>query len=119
MPAISTLPLSFIFYGLGILAEVATFFVLDGSLLMLAALCLALVARARPGGAIGHSLWLAIFGLVLFSLAHPVQAWFYEQTNYAPDLLGIVHRLIIIPAFFLFAISITYAAHALNQSGAD
>ncbi len=108
--------LSFIFYGLGIVAEVVAFFVLDGSLVILATLCLALVVRARLGGAIGHSLWLAVFGLLLFSLAHPVQAWFYEQTNYAPDLLGIVHRLIVIPAFLLFAISITYAAHALNQS---
>ncbi|HLW02319.1 MAG TPA: hypothetical protein VKT82_26925 [Ktedonobacterales bacterium] len=108
--------LSFIFYGLGLLAEVAAFFMLDGSLLILAALCLALVVRARLGGAIGHSLWLAVFGLILFSLAHPVQAWFYEQTDYAPDLLGIVHRLIVIPAFFLFAISITYAANALHQS---
>jgi hypothetical protein len=110
--------LSFVFYGLGLVAEVFAFFILDGSLLILAMLCLALVARAQLGGAIGHSLWLAIVGLMLFSLAHPAQAWFYEQTNYAPDLLGIVHRLIVIPAFLLFAISITHAANALHQSAA-
>lgn len=106
----------FIFYGIGILAETATFIALDGSLVLLSALCMALVVRAQLGGAIGRSLWLSLFGLMLFSLAHPVQAWFYEQTNYAPDLLGIVHRLIVIPTFFLFAISITNAARALNQS---
>jgi hypothetical protein len=113
---ISSSAFSFIFYGLGVLAETAAFITLDGSLIILSAICLILAARTRLGGAIGRSLWLALLGLLLFSLAHPVQAWFYEQTNYAPDLLGIVHRLIVIPSFFLFAIGITNAAHALNQS---
>jgi hypothetical protein len=107
---------SFILYGVGALAETAAFFALDGSLILLSGICLALLIRAGLGGPIGRSLWLAILGLLLFTLAHPIQVWFYEQTNYAPDLLGIIHRLIVIPALFLFAISITNAAHTLNQS---
>lgn len=106
----------FILYGAGALAETTTFVVLDGSLLILAGACFVLVVRARLGGPIGRSLWLALLGLVLFSLAHPVQVWFYEQTSYAPDLLGIAHRLIVIPAFFLFALSISSAARSLNQA---
>ncbi len=107
---------SFIFYGAGAVTETATFIALDGSLLILSGVCLALVVRARLGGPIGHALWLSLLGLLLFSLAHPVQAWFYEQTNYAPDFLGIIHRLVVIPAFLLFAVSITNAAHSLRQS---
>lgn len=115
---ISSSTLSFILYGAGSLAETATFIILDGSLLVLSGTCMALVVRARLGGPIGRSLWLALLGLVLFSLAHPVQAWFYAQTNYPPDLLGIVHRLIVIPAFFLFAISISNVARSFNQAAA-
>lgn len=113
---VSSSAFSFILNGIGVLAESVAFILLDGSLLILVCTCVALVVRARLGGPIGRSLWLALLGLVLFSLAHPVQVWFYEQTNYAPDLLGIVHRLIVIPAFFLFALSISSAAHSLNQA---
>lgn len=109
--------LSFILYGLGPLAEAWVFVGLDSSLVLLSGVCLALVVRAHLGGAIGRSLWLALLGLVIFSLAHPLQAWFYEETTIAPSLLGIVHRLIVIPAFFLFAFSITSVARSVKFTG--
>lgn len=107
---------SFILYGVGALAETVAFFALDGSLLLLAGISLIFIVRAQLGGTIGHSLWLALLGLLLFSLAHPVQVWFYATTNYPSDLLGAVHRLIVMPAFFLFAFSITRVVRSLARS---
>lgn len=107
---------SFILYGVGALAEVVAFLALDGSIILLSGVCLILVLRARLGGTIGRSLWQAVLGLLIFSMAHPVQAWFYEQTDYPPDTLAILHRLIVIPAFCLFALSITSVARTLSQS---
>ena len=109
--------LSFILYGVGPLAEAWAFVGLDSGLVLLSGVCLALVIRARLGGAVGRSLWLALLGLVIFSLAHPLQAWLYEETTIAPSLLGIVHRLIVIPAFFLFAFSITSVARSVKFTG--
>src|SRR5262249_52538658 len=43
---------SFILYGAGALAETATFFALDGCLVLLTGVALALFARARLGGAV-------------------------------------------------------------------
>jgi hypothetical protein len=107
---------SFILYGAGALAETVTFLALDGSLLLLTTVSLALFVRTRLGGAVGRSLRLALLGLLLFCLAHPVQAWLYENTTYAPDLLGVAHRLFVMPAFFLFAWSITGLARSLSSS---
>jgi hypothetical protein len=107
---------SFILYGAGALTETVTFLVLDGSLLLMTVVSLALFARTQLGGAIGGSLRLALLGLLLFSLAHPVQAWLYEETTYAPDLLGVAHRLFVMPAFFLFAWSINGVVRSLSAS---
>lgn len=107
---------SFILYGIGALAETVAFLALDGSIILLAGVCLILVLRARLGGTIGRSLWQGMLGLLIFSMAHPVQVWFYEQTSYPPDTLAMLHRLIVIPAFCLFAISITSVARTLSQS---
>lgn len=106
--------LCFILYGLGPLSETLAFIGLECGLILLSITCLALVTRARLGGTVGRSLWQAVLGLLLFSLAHPVQVWFYEETSYAPELLGIIHRLIVIPAFFFFAWSITGVARGLK-----
>ncbi len=110
--------LSFILYGVEPLAEAWAFVGLDSGLLLLSGICLALVIRAHLGGAIGRSLWLALVGLLIFSLAHPLQVWFYEETTIAPSLLGIVHRLFVIPAFFLFAFSLTNVARSVKFSPA-
>lgn len=109
--------LSFILYGVGPLAEAWAFIGLDSGLVLLSGVCLGLVIRARLGGAVGRSLWVALLGLLIFSLAHPLQVWFYEETTIAPSLLGIIHRLIVIPAFFLFAFSITNVARSVKFTG--
>jgi len=113
--AISIGALSFVVYGLNPEAEVAAFIGLDGSLLLMTLLCIILLIRTRVGGDIGRSLWLATLGLLIFSLAHPFQAWLYEQTDGAPGELSIVHRLIVMPAFVLFAISITQLARNMSR----
>jgi hypothetical protein len=107
---------SFILYGINALAETVAFVALDGSIVLLAGACLILVVRARLGGGIGRSLWQAMLGLIIFSMAHPVQVWFYEQATYSQDTLAILHRLIVIPAFCLFAVSMTSVARTLSQN---
>ena len=92
--------LSFSLYGVESLAEALAFAGLDSGLILLSGICLALV------------------GLLIFSVAHPLQVWFYEETTIAPSLLGIVHRLFVIPAFFLFAFSLTNVARSVKFSPA-
>ncbi len=110
--------LSFILYGFSFEAEFWAFVGLDGSLLLLSGVCAFLVWRARLGGPVGTSLWFALLGLFIFSLAHPLQAWLYEQTNYTPGTLGVLHRAVVIPAFCLFAISLTNLGQKLSRSKA-
>ncbi|HEY7350802.1 MAG TPA: hypothetical protein VH599_21005 [Ktedonobacterales bacterium] len=107
---------SFILYGFSPQAEVAAFFGLDGSITITAGLCILLLARARIGGVVGHSLWLAMLGLLIFSLAHPLQAWLYDETSLSGDTLAILHRLIIMPSLLLFAVSMTGLARKLSAS---
>ncbi|HEY7356023.1 MAG TPA: hypothetical protein VH590_06135 [Ktedonobacterales bacterium] len=107
---------SFILYGFSPEAEIIALIGLDGSLILIAAVCVFLLLRARIGGVIGSSLWLAMLGLLLFSLAHPLQAWLYETTNLSADTLAVLHRLIAGPAFILFALSIARLAHGLGHS---
>ncbi|HEY7122314.1 MAG TPA: hypothetical protein VH540_00040 [Ktedonobacterales bacterium] len=110
--------LSFILYGFSFEAEFWAFVGLDGSLVLLSGVCVFLVLRARLGGPIGSSLWFALLGLLIFSLAHPLQAWLYEQETYTPGTLGVLHRAVVIPAFCLFAISITNLGQKLSRSKA-
>ncbi|HEY7357155.1 MAG TPA: hypothetical protein VH590_11835 [Ktedonobacterales bacterium] len=107
---------SFIIYGFSLVAEVWAFIWLEVGLVLLVSVCLALVLRARLGGAVGRSLWLAMLGLLIFGMAHPVQVWFYLNSNLTPGELGALHRLVVIPAFFLFAISITRLGQQLDRS---
>jgi hypothetical protein len=108
--------LSFIVYGFSLLAEGWAFLWMECGLIALLAVCLALVLRARLGGSIGRSLWLAMLGLVIFGMAHPVQTWFYLNTAFAPGTLSVMHRLVVIPAFILFAISITRLGQQVDRS---
>ena len=108
--------LSFIFSGFSPEALLVALVGLDAGLLILAGLCVALLTRARLGGIIGRSLWLAMLGLLLFSLAHPLNIWLIEQTNLSGNLLAILHRVIVIPALMLFALSITRLARQLNRA---
>ncbi len=107
--------LSFILYGISPAAETLALIGLDGSLIFITLFCLLLLLWAQIGGTVGHSLWTALFGLLLFSLAHPSLVILYEHTNSTPGTLSLLHRLIVMPAFFLFAISISSLAHTLRQ----
>lgn len=107
---------SFIIYGFSLVAEVWAFIWLEVGLVLLLIICLILVLRARLGGAVGRSLWLAMLGLFIFGMAHPVQVWFYLNTDFTPGVLGVLHRLVVIPTFFLFAISITRLGQQLDRS---
>ncbi len=107
--------LSFVLYGFSLVAEAWAFIWLDGSLMLLLGICLVLLLRARLGGTIGYSLWLAMLGLFIFGMAHPLQIWFYLNTTYDPGTLALLHRLAVIPAFFLFAISITRLGQKLDR----
>lgn len=106
--------LCFIFYGFTPEAEIIALIGLDGGLLFTAGLCVFLLLRARIGGVIGRSLWLALLGLLLFSLAHPLQIWLIEGTNLPVTTLAVLHRLIVMPSFILFALSIARAAHSMS-----
>ena len=108
--------LGFIVYGFSLVAEGWAFLWMEASLITLIAVCLVLVIRARLGGSIGRSLWLAMLGLLIFGMAHPVQVWFYLNTTLAPGELAVLHRLVVIPAFLLFASSITRLGQQVDRS---
>ncbi len=108
--------LSFIVYGFSLVAEGWAFIWMECGLIGMLVVCLALMLRARLGGSIGHSLWLALLGLFIFGMAHPVQVWFYLNTSYAPGVLAVLHRLVVIPAFVLFAICITRLGQEVDRS---
>ncbi len=108
--------LSFTLYGISPQAETAALIGLDTSIAITTVLCIALLLRARVGGVIGRSLWLAMLGLLLFSLDHPFQMWLGDKTGFPDDILAIVHRLIVIPALLLFALSIGRLARRLSIS---
>ncbi len=107
---------SFILYGVSPAGELVAFIGLDSLLIFMALLCLILVIRARIGGVIGRSLWFAMLGLLLFCLAHPLQLVLYDKLNLPSGANDILHRLIVIPALLLFALSITRLGRKLNVS---
>ncbi|HEY7346704.1 MAG TPA: hypothetical protein VH599_00200 [Ktedonobacterales bacterium] len=104
---------SFIIYGFSLLAVVWASFAMDAGIILLSVACGIQVRRAHLGGAVGGALWLALAGLLIFSLAHPVQTWGSVTDIVAGPLLPLVHRLVVIPAFLLFSASITRLSRAL------
>lgn len=114
--AIAAGALSFVISGFSSEAVFVALFGLDAGLLIITGVCVALLVRARLGGIFGRSLWLAMLGLLLFSLAHPLQIWLVAETHLSAGLLAILHRGIVIPALLLFALSITRLARQLNQT---
>jgi hypothetical protein len=107
--------LSFIVYGVAPEAEAVAFAGVNACLIVMAGVCCVLLVRARIRGAVGSSLWLALLGVVIFSLAHPLQAWMVLQPG-LPDYNEVFHRLLVMPAFFLFALSLTHLARRLSQN---
>lgn len=109
--------LSFILYGVAPEAGAVAFAGINACLIMLASVCCVLLVRARIRGAVGSSLWLALVGVIVFSLAHPLQAWTVLQPS-VPSYGPVLHRLLVMPAFFLFALSMTHLARRLSQNAA-
>lgn len=107
---------SFVLFGISPEAEAAAFIALDGVILIIAGLCIVLLLRTRIGGVIGRCLWLAMVGLLVFSLAHPLQVWLYGGIGLPDTTLAIVHRLIVMPSLMLFALSLTSLARKLSIS---
>lgn len=107
---------SVIFYGFSTEAEVVALIGLESGLFLLTGLCVVLLVRARLKGVVGRSLWLSMLGLLLFSLAHPLQIWLIEATTLSGDFLAVLHRIIVMPALILFALSMTRLAYQLNQT---
>ncbi len=57
---------------------------------------------------------MALVGLLIFSLAHPVQTW-VSVAQILPEGLGpLLHRLVVIPAFILFSASIARLSRAMT-----
>jgi hypothetical protein len=105
--------LSFIIYGFNLAAVIWASVALDAGIVLLTLTCAFQVWRARLGGAIGGALYLALTGLVIFSLAHPVQTWFSVMQIVSGPIVPLLHRLAVIPAFLLFSASITRLSRAL------
>lgn len=106
--------LSFIIYGLSASAVVWATVGISAGLVLLTAVCLVQVLRARLGGMVGSALWLALIGLVVFCLVHPLQSWLFDARIIVPSPISpVLHRLFVIPAFLLFSASIARLSRGL------
>jgi hypothetical protein len=105
--------LSFIIYGFSLAAVIWASIAVDAGIVLLSGACAAQIWRARLGGAVGGALWLALTGLLIFSLAHPVQTWLFAAQLVSGPITPLLHRLVVIPAFLLFSASITRLSRAL------
>jgi hypothetical protein len=104
---------SFILYGLSTLAVAWAAWALQASLVLLTIACAAQVLRARLGGSVGRALRWALFGLLVFSLVHPIEAWLISIQALAPlPYASLLHRVFVIPAFLLFSIGISALSRA-------
>jgi hypothetical protein len=107
------LALSFIVYGFKIETVFWALMALNAGIVVLALACAVQVWRAHLGGALGGALYLALFGLLIFSLAHPAQTWFSAAHLVSGPIVPLLHRMAVIPAFLLFSASITRLSRAL------
>ncbi|HEY7355208.1 MAG TPA: hypothetical protein VH590_02045 [Ktedonobacterales bacterium] len=107
------LALSFIVYGFKIETVFWALMALNAGIAVLALACVVQVWRAHLGGALGGALYLALLGLLIFSLAHPAQTWFSTADIVSGPIVPLLHRLAVIPAFLLFSASIARLSRAL------
>lgn len=106
--------LSFIIYGLSASAVVWATVGISAGLILLTVVCLVQVLRARLGGMVGSALWLALIGLMVFCLVHPLQSWLFDARIITPTPISpVLHRLFVIPAFLLFSASIARLSRGL------
>jgi hypothetical protein len=107
------LAISFIIYGFKLETVFWAVMVLNAGIIVLALACTLQVWRARLGGAMGTALYLALLGLLIFSLGHPVQTWLIASQIVSGPIVPLLHRLGVIPAFLLFSASIARLSRAL------
>ncbi len=108
--------LSFIIYGLSASAVVWATVGISAGLILLTVVCLVQVLRARLGGMVGSALWLALLGLIVFCLVHPLQAWLFDARLITPSPISpVLHRLFVIPAFLLFSASMARLSRGLTS----
>ncbi len=107
------LAISFIVYGFKLETVFWALMALNVGITILALACAFQVWRAHLGGALGGALYLALLGLLIFSLAHPAQTWFSLADIVSGPIVPLLHRLAVIPAFLLFSASIARLSRAL------
>ena len=106
--------LSFIIYGVSPSAVVWATVGISAGLVLLTIVCLVQVLRARLGGQVGSALWLALLGLIVFCLVHPLQSWLFDARLITPSPISpVLHRLFVIPAFLLFSASMARLSRGL------
>lgn len=111
--AVSLGALGFILYGASPAALLWAELGLDAGLVLLAVVCVIQVLRARLAGALGSALWIGLVALLIFSLDHPLQLWLSSARIVAPALSPVLHRVVVIPAFLLFSVSIARLSRTL------
>jgi hypothetical protein len=107
------LALSFIIYGFKLETVFWAVMALNVGIIVLALACAFQVWRAHLGGALGAALYLALLGLLIFSLAHPATTWLSSIQIVSGPIVPLLHRLGVIPAFLLFSASIARLSRAL------
>jgi hypothetical protein len=107
------LALSFIIYGFKLEELFWASVSIDTGIVLLSITCAVQVWRARLGGAVGGALYLALVGLLIFSLAHPMQTYLGSVQFVSGPIVPLLHRLTVIPAFLLFSASIGRLSRAL------
>lgn len=107
------LALSFIIYGFKLEELIWALLLIDAGIVLLSIACAIQVWRAHLGGAVGGALYLALVGLLIFSLAHPVQTYLGSVQFISGPIVPLLHRLTVIPAFILFSVSIGRLSRAL------
>jgi hypothetical protein len=107
------LAISFIVYGFQLETVFWALMALNVGITILALTCALQVRRAHLGGAMGGALYLALLGLLIFSLGHPVQTWLIASQIISGPIIPLLHRLGVIPAFLLFSASIARLSRAL------
>jgi hypothetical protein len=111
--ALILLAVSFIIYGFKIETVFWAVMALNVGIVFLSFTCAVEVWRAHLGGAVGGALYMALLGLLIFSLAHPLQTAFVQFDVVSGPIVPLVHRLGVIPAFLLFSASIARLSRAL------
>jgi hypothetical protein len=107
------LALSFIIYGFQLQTVFWAVMAINVGIVVLSIACSVQVWRAHLGGAVGGALYLALVGLLIFSLAHPVQTWLSLSQVISGPVVPLLHRIAVIPAFLLFSAAIGRLSHAL------